>query len=195
MTTLDFGHGHLHAYVTNDPESLRSVGAQEDWKLQHTAPGPAEEGDVSAPLHDVSSMMPDFYEHPEYYEHGADYDHESTSKIKKFHNDPEGMVSIYRSLPAEHVHHGINKGDWVTTSKGYALQHGQQDDSENDWPVIHARVPAKHLHTEGDPHEWGYSGDHKIGSPAFSGGRNQKIKLDARPEIPRLVHVKPKGIT
>lgn len=50
----------------------------------------------------------------------------------------------------------INKGDWVTISKGYAKQHGR-DNLKNKYKIISKTVRAKDLFTDGnDINEWGY---------------------------------------
>lgn len=170
--------------------SMEHVAEDDDWRLQHTAPGGSED-DVSAPLHDVESMMPDYYSHPSYYDTGQDFDHESHAAISRARGNPERKVRIYRGIPAEHAHKGIGPGDWVSTSKSYARLHGTQSDSKHDWPVISALVPAKHLHTEGDIHEWGYSGPPQAASVAFKGGYHQEVRQRADGTI-KPVQRKPK---
>jgi hypothetical protein len=70
----------------------------------------------------------------------------------------DSHVSIYRAAP--HGVHSINPGDWVSTSSDYAHQHAQNDnDPENDWPVLTAHVPAEHVWTDhNDENEQGYHG-------------------------------------
>lgn len=50
----------------------------------------------------------------------------------------------------------INKGDWVTISKKYAIDHGKSA-LNNKFDVITKTVKAKEIVTNGDSiHEWGY---------------------------------------
>lgn len=158
----------LEAHVAADDD--------DDYRMSHQAPGP----DYGAPLHDVSAMMPDFYTHPHYYNHGQDHFHDSAGAIHSARDQPEKMVHVYRALPAEHAHKGIRPGDWVSTSKEYARGEGRMNNSKDDYPVIRARVPAKHLHTEGDVHEWGYNGPDTVhGMVVYKGGHNQEVRHNA----------------
>lgn len=53
----------------------------------------------------------------------------------------------------------INKGDWVTGSRRYAVEHGQSN-LGNQYKIISKTVPAKHLFTDGNSlDEWGYDPD------------------------------------
>lgn len=161
----------------------------DDYRMQHQAP----DADYGAPLHDVTMHMHDFYEHPEYYNHGQEHFHDSAHVIHRARNQPEKMINIYRALPGEHAHKGIRPGDWVSTSKDYARGEGRMHDSKDDYPVIHARVPAKHLHTEGDVHEWGYNGPATVpGTVVYKGGYNQEVRHNAQGEI-KQVKRKPKS--
>jgi hypothetical protein len=67
-------------------------------------------------------------------------------------------VPIYRSAP--HGVHTISPGDWVSTNADYAHQHGMHGtNSEKDWPVLTAHVPAEHVWTDhNDENEQGYHG-------------------------------------
>jgi hypothetical protein len=125
------------------------------YRIAHTPPGPD-----SAPAHAVDSAMPDYYEHPDYYGGGeADQDAETHAALSKVRGKPNAKVTVYRAAPS-HVR-DINPGDWVTTSRSYAVQHGRDaTDPSKDWPVLSARVKASHLFTNGDsPHEYGFHPD------------------------------------
>lgn len=160
--------------------------AEGDYRMQHQAPSDSD--DVGAPLHNVEEMMPDFYSHPHYYHAGQDNFWDSANTILSAKDQPEKRVRVYRSLPAEHAHEGFHTGDWVTTSKDYARTHGSQQDPKDDWPTISTHVPAKHLYTEGDVHEWGYTGP-EINSGhtvAFKGGHNQEVRQRADGTIKKV---------
>lgn len=174
-------------------EAALEVTAVDDdsYRLQHQAP----DADYGSPLHDVTQgIFPhDFYDHPEYYHSGQPHDHDSVSVIRSARDQPEKMVHVYRSLPGEHAHKGIRPGDWVSTSKEYARQEGRMSDPKDDYPVIRAKVPAKHLHTEGDVNEWGYNGPEPVhGMVVYKGGYNQEVRHNAQGEIKR-VQRKPKS--
>lgn len=155
----------LEARVASDDE--------DDYRMQHQAP----DADYGAPLHDVTKHMHDFYEHPEYFHGGLPHDWDSTHVIRSARDQPEKMIHVYRALPGEHAHKGIRPGDWVSTSKEYARGEGRMSDSKDDYPVIRASVPAKHLHTEGDVNEWGYNGPDTVhGMVVYKGGYNQEVR-------------------
>jgi 8-oxo-dGTP pyrophosphatase MutT (NUDIX family) len=161
-------------HETNAVLRVRADGSEQEYRMQHQAP----DSDYGAPLHDVEGIMPDFYTHPHYYDHGQEHLHESTSVIHGARGKPDKKVRIYRALPAEHAGKGFNTGDWVSTSKSYARQHAKiTSDPKHDWPVISTTVPAKHLHTEGDVHEWAYNGPKKEwATVSFKGGYHQEVR-------------------
>jgi hypothetical protein len=122
--------------------------------------------------HEVDKVYPDYYEHPEYYHHmmphrpeyggyevqNNRYHRETRSALMKARGNPNASMDVYRAAPP-HVK-SINQGDWVTPSPEYARVHAMQNDNPaDDWPVLHARAPAKHLRATGDMiTEFGYSG-------------------------------------
>jgi ADP-ribose pyrophosphatase YjhB (NUDIX family) len=159
----------------------------DDYRMQHRPP----DADFGAPHHDLTQILPDdVYTHPQYYDpngQGGDWHDRKTfqdsyHQIQRTRDKPEAKVKIYRSLPAEYAHQGFRPGDWVSTSRDYAIGHGKHHaDSKHDWPVISTSVPAKHLQTSGDDlREWGYTGPHKEW-PAVShkGGYHQEIRQRA----------------
>jgi GNAT superfamily N-acetyltransferase/8-oxo-dGTP pyrophosphatase MutT (NUDIX family) len=197
FAALREGHpvpGTVHPEHLKDPsgDSFEShegmlYTAEGDYRMQHQAP---DEG-YGAPLHDVENMMPGFYDHPEHYNFGQEDYGTSASKIQSARGNPEKKIRIYRSLPADYAHEGFHTGDWVTTSKHYARQHSMASEDrgpEHDWPVISQTVPAKHLHTEGDVHEWAYNGPElpEGHSVAFKGGREQEIRQRADGSVQRV---------
>jgi len=51
---------------------------------------------------------------------------------------------------------GINAGDWVTTVRGYAVEHGR-DNLQGNYKIASKTVRAKDLYTDGNsPYEFGY---------------------------------------
>jgi GNAT superfamily N-acetyltransferase/8-oxo-dGTP pyrophosphatase MutT (NUDIX family) len=159
-----------------------AMTAEEDesYRMSHQPP----DSDFGAPFHALAGedgkggLFPaDVYTHPQYYDMGhADY-HSVHNQIRKAQGNPEKKIRIYRALPAAAVHHGFQSGNWVSTSKEYARDHGRNSDPHHDWPVISATVPAKHLHSEGDLMEWGYNGPPKTeyNNVSFKGGHHQEV--------------------
>lgn len=131
--------------------------APDEYRMQHHAPA----ADYGAPLHDLRNMFgDDFYSHPEYHKHGTPGEDESLAIAKRVRNKPDAMVTVYRALPQEHAHRGINPGDWVSTSREYAQTHAASE----GWPVISAQVRADQLHSSGDITEYGYNGTDVVGA-------------------------------
>jgi len=61
------------------------------------------------------------------------------------------------NAPADTTKLAINPGDWVTTVKQYAIDHGRAS-LGNKYKVLSKTVKAKDLYTDGNSiHEWGYS--------------------------------------
>lgn len=170
-----------------DLHSKRIAGLNDDdWRMEHRPPD-----SDGIPLHDMTVNLPDdVYTHPHYY---ADMNDPSTqdsvSVMRRVRGKPDAKVKIYRALPAEHAHKGINPGDWVTTSKEYARIHGRQSDPKHDWPVISATVRAGDLHTDGDDfREYGYNGDKSMpGNIAHKGGYHQEVSKKADGTISPVV--------
>lgn len=150
-----------------------------DYRMQHRPP----DADFGAPLHDLAKVYPeDIYTHPHYYDGGEPGYREAHSIARRVKGQPDAKVTIYRALPAEYAHQGFRPGDWVSTSKEYARQHGMHnEDSQHDWPVIRTTVPAKHLQTNGDSLlEYGYTGPHKdMPMVSFKGGYHQEVRHGA----------------
>lgn len=138
-------------------------GDQFAYHGQHR-PGEPGIDDASAPFHRADQVMPDvtgpngrryydFHQHDD-----PNRSTESFNQMRAAKNNPDAVVKVYRAVPK--VEHGINRGDWVSTSRKYAELHAAQDDDpSHDWPVVEGTAKASELHGHGDdPNEWGYWG-------------------------------------
>jgi len=72
----------------------------------------------------------------------------------KARGKPNAEVEVFRAVPKGVK--DINSGDWVSTSKAYAKQHGEST-LNGEYEIISKKVPAKTLSTEGYPYEYGYN--------------------------------------
>lgn len=140
--------------------------SDDDYRMSHQAPD-AESG---SPLFDVTlngTYPKDFYDRPDWYLTGHESDWEAVGVINASRNKPDRRLWIYRAVPKGVL--TINTGDWVTTTKSYARDHGKHgSDSSQDMPVIAARVYARDLFTSGDSlQEWGYMGPALKGTVVF----------------------------
>lgn len=181
------GSGGDGAYKTQHPLNVVRRLDPSEWQTQHTgvrlasydyqgghtAPGPDD-----APLHDISNVVVgDIYRDAHYYMHGAPGDwyrnsqQASMNVAHRVRNKPNAKVTVYRAVP-HHVH-DINPGDWVALHPSYARQHARRTESpKDDWKVLKASVPAKHVNWDGnDLNEWGYNGPEiKDAAVHFKGG-------------------------
>lgn len=127
----------------------------DDYRGQHQP----SSGTDDPGIHNLHELFgDDVYKNPHYYGHGdAKIDAEASRALRGRQGKPDSLVDVYRAVP--HGVTAINTGDWVTTSPSYARQHGRQESASQDWPVLHAKVPARHVATGGnDIIEWGYRG-------------------------------------
>lgn len=137
----------LWGYGVPGPGERTASG--EGYRIQHRPGGPG----FGAPFHDLNQLWgEDIYEHPEWYDGMTGYGIEGIKRqLNEARNNPDFPVTIYRAMPPGIT--DINTGDWVTPSLSYARRHAIQD-----WTVTKTTVPAKHLWTDSDLHEWGYHG-------------------------------------
>lgn len=85
----------------------------------------------------------------------ARLDRESIAAIQKMRNNPAAEMDIYRAMPKDAAP-DINAGDWVTTSKKYADDHGKSA-LDGNYQIVKERVRAGELATDGNSvHEWGW---------------------------------------
>ncbi len=134
-----------------------------DYKGQHSAPMK----DSGAPLNDITKggyYPDDVYgmNGLQYYGTGNDnLDRAAYSVIRGAKGNPTAQVKMYRAVPND-APNVINNGDWVTTVRQYAKEHG--DSALNgDYRIVSKTVPAKKLFTNGDSWlEFGYDESGKI---------------------------------
>jgi hypothetical protein len=145
----------------------RSGPDARDYRGQHKAPN-----FESAPAFDLTGngVYPkDVYSRPDWYE--QDMGLEEMRKIQRFQGNPEAPVWIHRAIPKNIYDNAmlegertgnsplsllIKEGDWVTTNKQYAKDHGEGA-LNGDFKVVSKRVKAGDIFTNGDSiFEWGY---------------------------------------
>ena len=80
-------------------------------------------------------------------------DHEWYLPALKAKGKPDALVEVYRAVPKGVK--DINSGDWVTTSKKYATNHGEHT-LNGEYEIISKKVKANTLSSEGYPYELGY---------------------------------------
>jgi hypothetical protein len=118
----------------------------------------------SAPLFDLTGkytgqqIYPDdiySYDARRMYSAGTDYDNEAISIMQSVKDRPNAKIDIYRAVPKDKPSK-INTGDWVTTVKQYAVEHGE-DNLGGNYKIIKQKANARDLFTDGNSiHEFGY---------------------------------------
>ncbi len=124
------------------------MSGDDDYRMRHRPPGKH----AGAPLHDLTAngIYPeDVYDHPEWYTTGRE-ELEGHRIARRVRHDPDAFVTMYRAVPCE-VKRTIRKGDWVTTSRAYAIRHGRHyEDPDFDMCVLSAETHARCLVTDGN---------------------------------------------
>ncbi len=128
-----------------------------EYSGMHEAP---TKGEGSAPLWDVAGIYPDDIYGPmavRYYGHYGDYrDAEAIHVIQRMHGHPNRQVRIYRAVPKDVKGSAFNVGDWVTTVRSYAKEHGESA-LNGEYRVISKVVHPRDLFTDGNSiFEFGY---------------------------------------
>ena len=126
-----------------------------DYRGSHSAPNAEVYG---ATLDDLTKIMPANVYAPEgkqlYGLGDRLVDSEWRIAALKAKGKPDAEIEVYRAVPKGVK--DINSGDWVTTSKTYAQQHGERT-LDGDYEIIKRKVKAKTLSSEGYPYEFGYN--------------------------------------
>jgi hypothetical protein len=74
----------------------------------------------------------------------------------KYYDYLNGELEKLKSQPEEIQKIGINSGDWVSTNKNYAIDHGRSA-LQGRYRILTKTVKVKDLFTDGNSvHEWGY---------------------------------------
>lgn len=123
----------------------------------HTPAGPTS----GSPAYDVAlngTYPEDFYgaNGLRYYGTGYDeMDRQAYDKLRRLEGNPNSAIEVYRSVEKDGPK-TISPGDWVTTVRDYAKDHGESALS-GDYKIIKMLVNARDIYTAGDSMlEYGY---------------------------------------
>jgi hypothetical protein len=128
-----------------------------DYSGEHKAP----QRDYGAPLDNLKGVYPDDVYGPnaaQYYGHssGDATDKAAARIIQATKGKPDAPVKVFRAIPKSIQSNEINPGDWITTIKSYAVDHGEGP-LGGDYKILEKTVPAGDLYTNGDSiFEFGY---------------------------------------
>ena len=121
-----------------------------DYMMKHRPDVPDEDELLSQGLHDLEELFPGIYQlGAKRYSTGVsdDVDHEAMKAIKAVRGIPGAEIDIYRAVPKGV--RDINTGDWVTTSKSYAHEHGGHA-LNDEYDIITGKAKASDLYNPGD---------------------------------------------
>lgn len=111
-----------------------------------------------------------------YYGDGVSYDRKAIRAFQNAENNPEASITVYRAVPSNVRNTQLQNGDWVSTTREYAEEHGARE-YDDGYRIIEAQVPAKFLYTDGNSiHELGY--DNGDNSEVYKNAENN-VKLAA----------------
>jgi hypothetical protein len=139
---------------------------------------PDYSGEHRAPLDNLKDVYPDDVYGPKgalYYGHasGDATDKAAIRIIQSARNKPDAPVKVFRAIPKGIQSNEINPGDWITTIKSYAVQHGEGP-LGGDYKILEKTVPAGDLYTNGDSiFEFGYDPKFMPETIQRDVGRNQ----------------------
>lgn len=156
---------YAKAVESGDVEKVQDMLAEEalakgyisndEYRMSHRAPN--NDG-FNRPLHDVVGVYPeDVYSNEglRYYGYEGELNRESWNVMRKVRNNPDALVTIYRTVPIDVKETEVRNGDWITTSRAYAEEHRHHINGRTR--IIEQKVPAKYVWTNGDSlSEYGY---------------------------------------
>ncbi len=134
---------------------MRRRYSNPDYSGAHSAP----DSETGAPLWDITKngIYPkDVYQIGyQYIDNSDPYERQALNIVYDYYKKPNRVITVYRSIPKS-VKGGINDGDWVTTIRKYATDHGHAA-LKGDFKISQKMVHARDLFTEGNSlFEWGY---------------------------------------
>jgi hypothetical protein len=122
----------------------------DSYRVEHTAP--------SSDLPNATNLeesFPDIYSRNglQYYGTGMAYDSKAINAIKSMRTNPNKPITVYRAVP--NSVNDFESGDWITTTREYAIDHIGNDDG---WHVISKSVKPNEINNDGNSiHEFGYN--------------------------------------
>jgi hypothetical protein len=91
---------------------------------------------------DTMGYAKDFYEKSHHYVSGAETGtHESMSAVRNVKGRRHAVVTVYRAIPHGLKGAKINEGDWVSSSREYAKEHGRSN-LNSKYRIISKKVKA-----------------------------------------------------
>lgn len=177
----------LRELVDNQAKA-NGFDADISFRMNHTAPN-AHDG-YSVTGDNLAEMVGDdiYSSEAEMYFGTGDEraDRESINQIRRMKNRPNAEVTIYRAIPKSFKGTAIGDGDWVSLSRTYTEQHGENT-LDGDYKIAMKKVKANELYWNGDSiNEFGYdSGNNNYRSSEVN--RNKSSELITRTDSGRII--------
>lgn len=143
-------------YEQRVPQDTAFFQSTDDYKMDHTSPVIEDGNTLDDPTVVYGDDIYDAMAWRYYGDGDVNQDKQNAALIQQFKGKPEKEVTVYRAVPKNI--NTINKSDWVTLNRSYAVQHGESV-LDGDYHIIETKAKAKELSTEGSMNEWGYWGD------------------------------------
>jgi len=144
----------MYRKPTEKKIDLETQPIDTSYRGSHVAPNAERYG---ATLDNLGGIMPaDVYSSKGISLYGINdpaIDREWFAAAYRAKNNPNYETTVWRAVPKGVK--DINSGDWVTTSKTYAKNHGENT-LNGEYDLISAKVKANTLTSEGYPYEFGY---------------------------------------
>ena len=108
---------------------------------------------------------------------------EAISNVRNAINKKSKTITMYRSVPADVKESTFRNGDWVTPSRGYAVDNAKVHGWGDDYNIIEQKVPVDEIWWDGnDIAEWGYGREEDYVNDtdfAYKNTKNNRKLLDA----------------
>ncbi len=144
----------MYRKPTEKKIDLETQPIDTSYRGSHVAPNAERYG---ATLDNLGGIMPaDVYSSKGISRYGINdpaIDREWFAAAYRAKNNPNYETTVWRAVPKGVK--DINSGDWVTTSKTYAKNHGENT-LNGEYDLISSKVKANTLTSEGYPYEFGY---------------------------------------
>jgi SAM-dependent methyltransferase len=146
-----------------------------DYQMSHEAPNRND-----YPINDLTTIYPeDIYSSSavNYYGDGQPSDSEAIAKLQRMRGKkPNAAIMVYRAVPNDVKESMPRNGDWVSTTRAYAEEHGKRW-LPNGYRVMEIVTTVGNIFTDGNSiHELGFDDGKEYG---YANTKNNRKLIDA----------------
>ncbi|MBV5310392.1 hypothetical protein, partial [Chromatium okenii] len=146
-----------------------------DYQMSHEAPNRND-----YPINDLTTIYPeDIYSSSavNYYGDGQSSDSEAMAKLQRMRGKkPNAAIMVYRAVPNDVKESMPRNGDWVSTTRAYAEEHGKRW-LPNGYRVMEIVTTVGNIFTDGNSiHELGFDDGKEYG---YANTKNNRKLIDA----------------